>query len=304
MFLKVLVAVVLMNLCHYASACEVCGSVSGADDFGLSSGWGKHFIGMKFQHRMFTSQHPTLFEGEVPTFYRNKFNQLNLTGRYVPVKRIQLYGSLPYNWYSDSSVSINGLGDASFRLGYAVFYRKDSATDKSTQLWINMGVKAPTGSSDEREISTNLPNMQPGSGSWDYTIGAQYQYKTLRDGLSLEASYKINTPNFYRQRFGNRTGVTMSYFRSYILGEVYDNRILPQIGVKLEHAEQDYFNVSKNEINPYSGGAFVSAIMGCDLLVNNININVGWQLPIWQNFADGYVNYLRQFSVGLKYIIQ
>lgn len=138
-------------------------------------------------------------------------------------KRLQLLAFIPVNHNyqnSDDGVTkLTGLGDIVVLANYKVF-DVSSFSGKggmfSQQLWIGGGVKLRTG---KFEIEDNDPdvaaaaNRQLGSGSTDLLVNAMYNVRINRFGINTAASYKINSANKDRYKFGNK--LTASSFIYY-----------------------------------------------------------------------------------------
>jgi hypothetical protein len=78
-----------------------------------------------------------------------------------------------------STVGGTGLGDAMVLVKYR-FYRRDSQRG-TTQASVTIGPKIPTGRTDLTDSSGNLlpASLQPGSGSTDFFLGANWTYTGL-----------------------------------------------------------------------------------------------------------------------------
>ncbi len=305
MYCKQLMLAAIMLASVPANACDVCGSAGAANQFGILSGSNMHFIGFRYKYRLFQSSHPLLFQNEKPKSYTNHFSSYELWGRWAASRRIQVYGFLPYNTYQDEEYQFSGLGDVSLYTNYAVIDQTDTSNTSliKRKLLVGAGIKAPTGNSDIGENEgTVLPNMQPGTGTWDYTLGLQYHHKIADWGFSVESNYKINGIDYYRRQFGNRWSSSITAFRAITLNYI-ENSLVPQLGVQYVNAAKDYRNVSKNEVNLYSGGHFLHATLGLDLILNKLTFNAKYHLPVWQDFALGYVENRLRLSFGVRVLI-
>ncbi len=305
MYCKQLMLALIMLFSMQSFACDVCGSAGAANQFGILSGSNMHFIGFRHQYRLFQSSHPILFQGETPKTYTNHFSSYELWGRWAVNQRIQVYGFMPYNTYRDEEYRFSGLGDASVYGNYAIINQSDTTANHliKRKLLIGAGVKAPTGSSDlNRTEGTVLPNMQPGTGTWDYNVGLQYHQKISDWGFSIESNYKMNGADYYRHQFGNRWSSSITAFRAITLNYI-ENSLVPQLGLQHVHAAKDYRNVSKGEVNLYSGGHFLHATLGLDLIINKMTFNARYHMPIWQDFALGYVENRLRMTLGMKVLI-
>ena len=91
----------------------------------------------------------------------------------------------------------------------------DFLKDTRRSLGALTGVKFPTGSTEEKNTDGSLfePEMQPGSGSYDYLWGAVYHQDWERLSVSSNAVYTFKTTGAADFRFGNSflTNAVVSY---------------------------------------------------------------------------------------------
>src|SRR5690606_24927340 len=100
---------------HTALACDVCGCSVGGSYFGILPQFQQNFIGLRYQHRNFNSEHLTLFPGEVPLKTQETFHTTELWSRYVPHPKVHLFAFVPFNYYTKDEEGIrstvSGIGD-------------------------------------------------------------------------------------------------------------------------------------------------------------------------------------------------
>ena len=134
--------------------------------------------------------------------------------------------------------SISEVGDVSL-LGLYTAYT-DAPIRPSRRLTLGLGLKTPTGDNDERNASSTLVHamMQPGSGSWDLILLANYMrafYSALPRPLVLQANlyHQFTTEGRGGYEFGDQT--TVDLITRYQIAD-YVN-----LGVELNyiHAESD-----------------------------------------------------------------
>ena len=301
MYLKISALACALLLGGVGLACDVCGSSSPDSQLGFWPGMNKHFLGFRYKYRLFKSEHPTFFEGEEITFVKNHFHSAELYGRFVANKRLQFYAFAPYMAYRDKDVSISGFGDARAMVNYGVILGQDSLKVRH-RLFLGAGIKMPTGKNGQNTSSNAsiLQNMQPGSGSWDYSANLNYSITLDNWSVGLESSYTLTTPNFWRYKFGNR------WVSAFQILRTMENRVgyqlIPSIGLRHERANIDYVNISKNETNPYSGGYFVHTTLGLKARLNNVVLSLDGQLPVAQKIGQGYVTSRLNVSASIQYL--
>lgn len=113
--------------------------------------------------------------------------------------------------------TIDGFGDAS--LVYLRDVYKDAPMRTRQRFSVGLGVKAPTGENESRNMSGELVHMmmQAGTGSWDFLLLANgtLGFGSHDDGgaqwlLSPSLMYQINTRNDLGYKVGNRLNYDLS----------------------------------------------------------------------------------------------
>lgn len=290
-------------------ACDICGCSAQGTSLGLLPNSGKHFIGLRYNFRRFRTVHPPMgldSGGEVSEDY---FHSFEVWGRYTLLNRIQIYGFIPVKHTSQivSHVTnnVSGVGDVSLLISGVILQPKDSLIPgEFNHAWsIGFGVKAPTGAYRRADAQTGiiLPNMQTGTGSWDFSLVSNYRFGVNNWGLNINGSYRYNLPNKFRYQFGSRALLAAHVFRNIHFPKT-KMRLIPQLGLVYDYAAKDFKNLSKNEINEFSGGNFLHGEVRLDYYINNFGLSIGAALPIAQNYGKGYVESKYRLSAGIKII--
>jgi len=265
-----------------------------------------HFIGLRHNYRWFESEHPTLFAGEVPITSQEYFHTTEVWGRYNLSPRIQLFGFVPYQYYQKSEqgehTEASGLGDITLLANAVVLNTADSIYAKTRHTLIaGGGIKLPTGRFDLEltESQVIIPNMQPGTGSWDVVFNANYTGRYKSWGIGADAAYRYNTENSNGYRFGNRLNASSRVFYIHTLRS-WNVQVMPQVGVQWDYAWHDY--LENGERNTFTGGYFTLLTLGMDVYVNRFRISGTYLLPVDQDFGDGYITNRVRASVGIAYL--
>ena len=150
------------------------------------------------------------------------------------------------------------------------------------------GIKLPTGNFEKTVLQEieGLPNMQTGTNSWDYLMNVNYTVKRQSFGIILDASYTLTTPNSIGYKFGDRisTGLLAFYWienPSFIA--------IPQLGVRYDHANEDYENFDKGWISDMSGGHQLYLSSGLQLYKGSVGLQLSAHFPLDQEYAGGQV---------------
>lgn len=298
--LRVLPLLFLAGNIQQAAACDVCGCAVSSQSLGLLPQFSKHFIGVQYQYASSESNHPSLFEGKPNEQSSQTYTTTQLWGRYQIAKRVQLFGFLPYihnvNKEATQTTASTGIGDATLMANLSVPLPDRK---KGTQLLLaGAGIKLPTGTytgigNAERN---GIPNVQTGTGSWDFLANVNYTRKNEKWGYNVDMSYLLTTANNEQYKFGNRLNTAAMAF--YWL-EKKAFKIVPQAGLRAEYSLHDYDNYSRKWLNEKTGGTmgFVSA--GAQVFYKKTGLKAMVHLPVYQDFAAGYVRSNARLEGGI-----
>jgi hypothetical protein len=219
---------------------------------------------------------------------------------------VQILAFLPYSFnrqtQSGTTNSLQGLNDVLLMGNYHIFATPTDTVPRAWKhnLWAGAGVKLPTGkhSYTEDDLSQVAnPNFQLGTGSFDFVLNFVYTLRHKRAGLTIDASYKINTANKDQYLFGNRTNSTISIFYIQKLGNV---GIMPYLGVYGEHSQSDLRK--KYEVQD-TGGYLLANTLGIEAYYKRIALGVNYQRPFQQNMANGHLVANPRLLLHLSFII-
>ena len=292
-------------------ACDICGCSAQGTSLGLLPGATNHFVGLRYNFRHFMGVHPPLDGDPGGQISNDYFQSAEIWGRYSPIKRLQLYGFIPFNYSTQNESDMRrvtyGLGDVSILVSGVIIQSNDTLRrGKMKHEWtMGIAVKAPTGASHriDSKLGVVLPNMQPGTGSWDFSLVSNYHFVHHNWGLNLNASYRYNLPNKFRYQFGSRILLSAHALRK-LMFPTKGFTMIPQMGFILDYAQKDYQNLSKNELNDFSGGYFLHGEIRLDCYVKNFGFNISAALPVAQNYGQGYVTSKYRIELGIKILFQ
>lgn len=296
--MKHLFTILLTLTVAYSSwACDMCGCSAGGSYFGILPLYQKHFIGLRWQQRAFETHHSITS----PLISKEQFQTVDLWGRFYPSRKWQIFAFLPYNYFQKTedglTQSFKGLGDASVIAQYALINTGDSVFHKLRHtLMIGGGLKMPLGKNDFKTTDGALanPNLQMGSGSWDFVASANYTIRYQKHGLFTDITTRFNTENTEGYRFGNRFSSTIKYFYWFDLAE---GVLMPSIGAYGEYAQKDTENGKRQNVN---AGLASFGSVGLDFYYKKWAISTLYQIPIHQNLGDGLVKAQNRLSVNLS----
>lgn len=287
-----MLAVLMLSMLRPAYACEVCGCSSGGNSLGILPQFNNHFVGLRYSYRQFHTIHPpSIIPGQTGQPSDEYFHSLEIWARFYPTKRLQVFAFVPFHFYSQRSVfdgnaSVNTIGDVSVLANYIIVKAPDSTDRKARHnLQAGFGIKMPTGRYDLRNGNTLLnPNLQPGTGSWDFTFNVNYTVRWKAVGLNSEALYRLNTVNGNGYKFGDKF---MLSCKAFYWKQWKKWSILPSAGPVYEYT---FANTENNSRVDYTGGNLFSAHLGMDVYWNRFSIGISTQIPCWQDLSGGYVH--------------
>lgn len=287
-------------------ACDACGCGAGGNYMGILPQFNSNFIGLRLNSRSFeTLGAPSLLQTESDTRKQERFETMDLWVRFQPGKRWQVYGYLPYQRaeavHQGEKHSRSGLGDASAMLNYTVLGNADSLLSQLKYTWqLSAALKAPTAPASGHstaEDSVLGPAFNPGTRSWDYTLGSILTLRKYVWGISTDVFYRVNGQGAKNYTFGNR-------FNASIRGFYWKNwgryTLLPNAGILFEHNGKE---VQNGVFVTYSGGSAYFAMLGIENYFKNWSFGCTYQHPIRQELAQGRVKAGPRAQLTLAFII-
>jgi hypothetical protein len=281
---RALFVILLFGIFTDSYACDICGCSSGSYFIGPFPQFNRHFIGLQYTFRNFSTE----LSSDNTQFSKDFYQTTELLAGTRIGNRWQALMFLPYNINhsvtDDGTNNSKGFGDLTLLGNYNLFNKRSLTRDTNTifqQLWIGGGTKLPTGkfAVDTSELVSSA-NMQPGTGSFDIMLNAIYSLQVKNWGLNINASYRINQ-SADKFKFGNRLGATAFFFRSF------QTKILtlsPNIGMLYDNLAA---NENNNEKVADTGGNTLSSALGLEIRLKKISLGGNVQLPIFSDLSSG-----------------
>lgn len=273
-----------------AMACSICGSAATGAYPGVLPLYQKHFVGLRYSYRSFNTIHPpSIIPGMSGSKSSEVFQSVELMGRYVPVKRLQIFGFLAFQQLQQKTASgrsfQSGLGDATILAYYSIL----PARENKNKVWKHLlqmgaGVKLPTGRntsiSNEQEYNASF---QLGTGSTDALFSIIYSAKAKHFGFLNDATLSVNGKNRYGYKFGNKLSGTTRIF--YTVNRCKGLWMF-QTGIYGEYANADANNSAREY---YTGSSLIMPMAGVDFYAKKWALGFNYRVPAWQNISSGYV---------------
>ena len=300
--MKHIIATVLcMCLYSYTYACDESGGGAASEGLGMLPQFYKHFAGLQYQYRSYTAVHPGLSENSIQERSEDIYTTTQLWGRFQPNKYLQVFAFVPYQYNKQkaenkSAIVQSGIGDITL-MANAIVLRKTDSNDNAQLLLAGGGIKLPTGRHTNMLINrTGLPEPQPGTGSWDFIVNANYTLKFNRTGFNTEVSYTFTTANKEAYKYGNMLSTAL---RAFYMKQTGNFNLVPQIGARFDYALHDYDNYDRKWLNKQTGGQVVYATATLQAFYKKIGLQAGYNYPLAQDYANGNVTIQPQFDAGL-----
>ncbi|MDZ7720543.1 MAG: hypothetical protein U5K72_17135 [Balneolaceae bacterium] len=205
-------------------------------------------------------------------------NRLSLTGTFSYVTKERVTGL--QNPSTSQTLQTGGIGDALVMLKYNLI--KQSLW-KPYQLIIGGGAKIPTGSFSETldRIQLNA-DMQPGTGSWDYTAWTFFSYTLRAQNITLFTVNAIKKTTS-AERFNSNDNFEFGNELNSLLGVTGPllNRFSYNLRMKYRTAGSDLRNGVEL---PSTGGEWLNFEPGLGYqLTDRLSMQVSGELPIYRN---------------------
>ena len=223
-----------------------------------------------------------------------------LRAKYFIHQRVEINAIMPYVMnsvrYNTISTHIQGQGDLNLFAGYHLI-RKIEVENIQQRLILGGGLKLKTGEFYLKDASNKRLHylIQPGSGSNDYFVFANYFASAKKIGFSTNLMYKYNGINYYKESVAPGFTNFSNLFYKVILNENYS--IIPAISFFYEYTQGEIYNgifLGSHGMNNAMIGPSI------DIFIKNISINFGIQKSIF-DLEDGHPESSGRVTFGLIY---
>ena len=277
-------------------ACDICGCSSSLNFNSITPGYNNSIIGTRYSRNIFESTHP----GET-TLSKDNYNTFELFGRITLFKKFQILGNIPFHLYNsveeNLEINIKEFGDASLLVNRILIDNSDSIRKLKFFSSIGLGTKFPTGKYNLiQNYSFVHPGLQPGTGSFDFIMQTNNSIRYKNWGNQLDISYRYNTENSNKYKFGNQLAIN---YRLFYWFNFKKNSILPHIGID---AELKNTNQQNNNDVALTGSKMLLANIGSQFFFEHFAINLQFQKPLYQNINEGYTTNTYRFNSQIIYL--
>ncbi len=283
-------------------ACDACGCSISQSYTGVMPQLGGHYLGIWWQHQAYRIQTEDAFTGSRQE-HQEYFNTIELRGRLQLLPRLQLSAIMPYAQRyrpgEGSGTFLNGLADPVVLLHGVIIDNGDSTAARvQHRLVAGAGVKAPLGQFQQPgpEEVVN-PNLQIGTGSWDFLLNASYTLRWGSWGVNTDFTYRYNGESANGYQFGDRISGVASLFRLEQLGQW---QLMPNAGLFYERA---WLDVENGFFRTNTGGNAMMAALGVESFRSGYNIGLSLNLPVRQNWNGGLLRARPRVALHFNYFL-
>lgn len=205
------------------------------------------------------------------------------------------YTGLAPNVYHDSLVQTTGLQD--LRLGLSVVHTWFAGDFKQT---LNAGIlmRVPIANFNANEPNGRLihPELQAGTGAFDFMPRATYQIIYSDLGLEVSALYRMATTNRNAYRFGKSSNLQADVFYAIPVTEVI--KVVPRLGYYYEQEDQHRLD---GEAVAGTGGRAGFANLQLDLMYRSWALTTQFQQPVQNKLNGNQLLNAGRLNVGMVY---
>lgn len=306
---KYLLLLPLLLLAVAGQACDICGCFMGITPYDNQSGFALMHRYRVFNGYQSYGQQPQFFPAGARPFFSRPLNHVDddfrhshkgnpndyeiyrvveLRGKYFLGKRLELNAFVPYVMNSaranGATLNLAGLGDVTAFVGYHLIRAIETAGVQS-RLIVGGGAKLPTGNYQRRSaLGRRYPTLnQPGTGTTDGFVYANYIGSFHNVGLSLNSSYRRATRNSLEESLAPSTTTFANLFYRIALGSGNQWQLYPSAQFFYEKTKGETF-----EGKLTGEHAMNNALLGpgLDVYYKNFSLNTSFQLPVYTAVTD------------------
>jgi hypothetical protein len=279
------------NYVDFIEDCDACGCSTTGGAFGFGDLSQKNSLTLRYLYQSYQTKE-NIFNNS--PWNQETFQTLQILGLFSISKKFKILSIIPYSHLNRNNASIQGIGDVTINGVYELI---NSSTEKKGDhlVYIGGGFKIPTGTFNN-ELRGNInPGFQLGTGSLDYSILSEYQWKYNQLTWQTLVNYLWKTTNQNDFKFGNQLNLLTGF--TYHLNYKSVN-FFPTIGYALEVSEK---NVDFGVTIPNSNGTLHMLKVGNEFKINQWGLGIHYFTPFKQNLMNQTVQLNNRWNVQLQY---
>ncbi|GAA4513090.1 transporter [Sphingobacterium thermophilum] len=282
-----------------AYACDICGGGLGNSYNGLLTNFNKRFVGVRYHFNQLYTQldihgNITALSNKEKYHTAEIWSAWNIHPKWRVMAIIPYSKIFKYNYGTTSEINKSGLGDINVSTYYNLL---NTSNNSNHNVWLGIGVKLPTGEYRKEDLDTNSPNIyQLGTGSLDLIASASYDIRLDNMGLNTNLSYKWNTENSEKYRYGNKTTLNASLYYLHAFSE--KSNIRPHAGIQYEYQTKDR---TLGYILDQTGGYNLNLNVGAEATIHKLAVGVFYQSPLQQNISNHRTELIQKVGMHVTF---
>ena len=233
----------------------------------------------------------------------DRLYQLSVSGRLAVSDRFRITASLPYSRLTrmiakEQTEGMHGLGDASFLAEVQLLSsKKDSLVKNQNQLWLGLGLKAPTGEFRSSINSFYLPpNFQLGTGTWDGL--ASLSYRMRGSAWAWDNNVTGRTGGENKQAFSMPW---LMIAQSSVKRLFSSKKTAFAVGLG---AQGEFIGPTKSiDVLMEDGGYGLLGMLSANVQKRNVAFGVQFKQPISQSYGGGNTKARQRLSMRLSFVL-
>lgn len=199
--------------------------------------------------------------------------------------------------------SASGIGDLVFLMQYQLYNKNDKV------LLLAGGVKFPVGATNRIDSEFGIllhPDLQPGTGSYDYLFGINFNYSHLiirNLNLSFLSTFRLTAPGnrfngLQRYEFGDELQNLGGFQYSVSLKKLILN---PSLLFRYRVTGNDF---TDGQAVANTSGHWLHFVPGVDVVISpQMSLGVSGEIPLYRNLEGTQLTTSYRFRVTLDYQI-
>jgi hypothetical protein len=277
-------------------ACEICGATNSSLGFGSLEQGNKHSIGLHYQFRNYTSEHPILFS-HLTEKSKEYFQRIEIKGQIRLNNWAQVQVSVPisYNFQKKNANTYlkTGLADPIITGVFYLLNKSDSANTKRVRWTAGAGIKIPLGAFPIPEDELLL--LYPGTGTFDGQFQSTLYFKKNKWSTVIDLQGMIRGANKYQYKPGATFSSTLFVQRSFKKWALFS-------GAQYAWNGTDYKDRKAINSSP-SLGSILTGTLGLSVPYKKWLLQGNYHLPLVQQLSLGYTKQHHAFVCSITYFI-
>lgn len=276
--------------------CDACGCAATGGNFGFGDIFQQNSLSVRYLYQAYQSKE-TIFNDS--PWSTERFHTTQILGLIKITEKLKSLVIVPYHFLQKETTTENynlqGLGDVSLLGIYQLFQK--TTENNSQHLWnVGAGIKLPTGNFENELRGAINPGFQLGSGSIDYSILSEYQWRKEKWIWHTLLNYNIKTANKYDFQFGNQWS-----FNSQLHYTLTSNQSfwIPQVGYAFENSDK---NIDFGVAIPNSNAYVHMAKIGTEYRNKQWIAGVHFFKPLYQNMINEAVKLNFRSNIYIQYV--